>query len=270
MSAREFSDAMSEIDGRYIDETLSYNRKDGRYRRFRRIPMAAAAAVLALLVLGCAVLAAGGFGTQLKRFFHSDEESGVDLSVAVEKAPVDALTGEIREAGDIIALQFSDYNAFDSWYPGLWQTSFSTRDMACDYIGYDRLKRIDLGYDEQETLLDVLGNEQGQIVSVDLETRYSVGEMNVQFFSWIYTEYYEGEIEIRDRTTERLEFEESVYSTSAGKVCRIIRSSAMESGYLCLDGYIVDDGVLYALHIAYKDEDSEPAAEQMRRWADLF
>ena len=270
MSAKLFSDAMSEIDGKYVDETLSYNGKAGSYRRFRRIPMAAAAAVLALLVLGCAVVAAGGFGTQLKRFFRSEEESGYDLSVAVEKAPADALTGEIREVGDIILQQFRDYNAFDSWYPGLWQAVFTSRDSACDYIGYDRLKRIDPGFAEQETILDVLGDEQGRIVSVNLETRYSVGEMNVQFFSQIYTEYYEEEIEIDTRTTENLEFEESFYSTANHKQCRILCSSAMDSGYLGMDGYLVDDGVLYSLHIAYRNDDSAQATDLMHRWADLF
>ena len=270
MNAKEFSDAMSELDGRYIDEAISYTKNAGRLRRLHRIPAAAAAAVLALLLLGCAVLAAGGFGTQLKGFFHSDEESGYDLRVALEKTPVDALTGEVREVGGLIQQQFRDYNAFDSWYPGSWQTAFSTRDTACDYIGYDRLKRIDPGYAEEETLLDVLGNEQGQILSLTLETRYSVGEMNVQFFSQIYTEYYDEEIVIGDRTTESLEFEESVYSTAHHKSCRILRSSAMESGYLCMDGYIVNDGVLYTLHIAYRNEDSAQAEELLRRWADLF
>ena len=270
MSAKEFSDAMSEIDGKYIDETLSYNRKAGRDRRIHRIPAAAAAAVLALLLLGCAVLAAGSFGTQLKSFFHSDEESGFDLSVAVEKAPAVALTGEIREVGDIFVQQFRDYSVFDSWYPGTWQAVFPTRDTACDFIGFDRLKRIDLGFAEEETILEVYGNEQGQILSADLETRYSVDGMNVQFFSSIYTENYEEEIVIGSRTTEDLAYEESVYSAAGHKQCRILSSSAMDSGYLCLDGYIVDDGVLYNLYIAYRSDDSAQAAELMQRWADLF
>lgn len=270
MSVKEFSDAMSVIDGRYVDEALSYNKKASRSRRLHRIPLAAAAAVLALLVLGGAVLAAGGFGTSLKSLFRSDEETGYDLSVAVEKTPVDALTGEIREVGAIIMQQFKDYSVFDSWYPGSWQTAFPTRDAACDYIGFDRLKSIDPGYDERETILNVLGNDQGQILSTELETRYSVGDMNVQFFSEIFTEYYEDEIVIGARTTESLDYEESVYPTGSGNECRIISSSAMDSGYLGMDGYIVDDGVLYTLHIAYRNDDAERAADLMHHWADLF
>ena len=270
MSAREFSDAMSVIDGKYIDEAIAYDKNAGRSLRFHRIPMAAAAAVLALLLLGCAVLAAGGFGTQLMSFFHSDAESGYDLGVAVERVPMDALSAELGEIGGVIKQQFRDSSVFDSWYPGSWQTSFSSRDLACDYIGYDRLKRVDLGYDEQETLLDVLGNERGQILSLDLETRYSAEAMNVQFFSEIFTEYYEDEIEIDTRTTESLEYEESFYSTAGGATCRVILSSAMASGYLCMDGYIVDDGVLYTLHIAYRSDASAQAEELMHHWADLL
>lgn len=37
-----------------------------------------------------------------------------------------------------------------------------------------------------------------------------------------------------------------------------------------MDGYIVDDGVLYNLHIAYQKEDSEQAVKLIYLWADLF
>ena len=279
MNGKAFSDAMSEIGGEYVNEALSYNAKNGRSRRLLRIPAAAAAAVLALLLLGGVVWAIGsgsGFdGTRLTRLFHSDEETGLaegyDLIVAIEKTPADALTGDVREVGDVIKRQFESFNAYDNRYPGSWQTSFATRDMACDYIGFDRLKRIDLGYSERETVLDVFGNEKGQILTVDLETLfYSIGEMNVQFFSRIYTEHYKGSIENGVRTLENLTFEESFYTTASGKQCQILNSSAMESGYLCQDGYIVDDGVLYVLHIAYKENDSAQATKLMHHWADLF
>lgn len=37
-----------------------------------------------------------------------------------------------------------------------------------------------------------------------------------------------------------------------------------------LEGYIVDEGILYNLHIAYKENDSTRAMEVMHQWADLF
>ena len=270
MSTKTFSDAMGLIDDKYILEAAEYSKSTGKILRLRRIPTAAAVALLAVLLLGCAVLAAGVFGTQLLGFFHSGEESGYDLSVNIEKVPLDALTGKIRETGGIIRQQFSEYKEFDSQSPDSWQGTFATRDAACDYIGYNKLKRIDLGYDEKETTLTVAGNEQGQILSFALDTDYTAGDMRVFFSSFVFTEYHKGENWISDRATENLDYEESFYTTASGNQCQMISASAMESGVLWTDGYIVEDSVLNTLHVIYRDGDAAEAVELIRHWADLL
>ena len=275
MNAKKFSDAMSEIDGKYIEEALSYNVKTGQPRGSRRVSVALVAAILILLLAGCTAVAYGVFGTRLIELFTSSTEpgteyAGFDLGVAIERIPINDLTGEVREAGDVIKRQFETYQAYDSWYPGQWQTDFSTRDKACEYIGFDKLKRLDWDFEEQMTTLSVFGNEQGQILSVNLETYYVVEDMNVQFVSQIYTEHYDEEFILSTRTTEGIEFKESFYTTANNRQCHIISSSTMESGYMCLDGYIVEEGVLYHLHLAYREENSTRAMELMHQWADLF
>lgn len=270
MNVKKFSDAMSEIDSRYIDEALSYNEKPNRSRHTHRVSVVMAAALLAMFLIGCAVVAADMFGTQLLDFFTSQNESGFDLEFAIEKVSIDDLTGEIRKAGDIIRQQFEESKLYDSWYPGLWQTTFSTRDKACEYIGFDRLKRLDWDFEEEKTTLDVMGNEQGQILSVNVETWYSIDDMNVQSFSWIYTENYNEEFTHGTRFSENVGFREQFYTTDNNKQCHIISSSALESGRMCIDGYIVDEGVLYNLHIAYEAKDSVRAMDLMYQWADLL
>ena len=94
--------------------------------------------------------------------------------------------------------------------------------------------------------------------------------MNVQFFSEIYTENYDEEIIMRYRSPKGVEFEESFYTTNSNKQCHIISSSALESGYMGLEGFIVDEGVLYSLNIAYRENDSTQAMELMHQWANLF
>ena len=270
MNAKSFSDAMNEIDDKYIDEALFYHGKTSCARRSRRVPVALGAVILALLLMGCVVAAASMFGTRLITFFTSGNESGFDLGGSIEKMPTDDLTGNIPEVEDAIRQRFEGYKPYDSWYPGHWQTVFSTRDAACEYIGFDKLKRIDWAFDEQMTALSVFGNEQGQMLFVDLETFYAIDDMKVEFSSRIYTENYDGEITIETRTTESVTFEESFYITNNNHQCHIISSSALESGYLCMDGYLVDSGILYQLHIAYLRKDSRQAAALMRQWADLF
>ncbi len=308
MNTEKFSDAMSKLDSKYINEAISYaadrregatrgasrsdfnctesnaaDRREGATRGAsrsttnHRFPVALVATVLILILGGCMAIAASVFGTQLIDFFTSEsesgtdfEQSGYDLAVFIEKIPVNDFSDEIQEVGDIIKQQFRDYKEYDSWYPGHWQSEFSSRDKACEYIGFDSLKQLDWNLEEVTTTLNVYGNEKGEILSVNIETSYIEGDMNVQFFSQIYTENYDEEITLGIRTTESVEFEESFLTTDNSKQCHIISSSALESGYMGLDGYIVDEGVLYRLHIAYKEKDSAQAMELMHKWANMF
>ena len=120
------------------------------------------------------------------------------------------------------------------------------------------------------TTLNVFGNDQGQILSVNLETFYMIDDMNVQFSSRIYTESYEEEFILATRTTGNMGFKESFYTTHNNKQCHMISSSALESGDMCLEGYLVDAGVLYHLHIVYKENRATQAIELMYQWANLF
>ena len=268
MNAKKFSDAMSELDTKYIDEALSYSASAKRPHHYHRASVALIAAILAIFLMGAAVV--GVFGTKIIEFFTSNTESGFDLGVTIQKIPTDDFSENIYEVGNVIEQQFKNYKVYDSWYPGEWQTTFSTRDKACEYIGFDKLKQINWDYDEQITTLSILGNEQGQILSLNLETSYAINDMNVQFFSQIYTENYDEELVLGTRISESAEFEESFYTTNSNKQCHIINSSALKSGYMCLEGYIVDEGVLYNLHIGYKENDSTRAMELMHQWANLF
>ena len=67
MNSRLFSDAMSEIDTRYIDQVLAF-RPAVRRHPFRQMPEALIAAVLALLLMG--TRPAGG-STLPRRWFNS-------------------------------------------------------------------------------------------------------------------------------------------------------------------------------------------------------
>lgn len=274
MNTKTFSEAISEIDDKYYIEADAYQPNRNRHRNMK---WGVIAACICLLIGSAAALAASGVGTRLIETFTSRteagsdySESGFDLSVAIERMPADNLSEKIQQAGEAIKQQFKDYKPYDSWYPGCWRSDFVSRDEACEYIGLDRIKRPDCAWAEQSTTLNVLGNTDGQILNVDLETYYTVEDVRLQFFTEIYTENYNEEINVRVRTTEDVEFSESIYTAKSGVQCHVIDSSAMESGYLCMDGYIVDQGVLYELHIAYLEKDAKLAADLLHQWADAF
>ena len=270
MNTQKFSEALGEIDHSYLEEAVSYHRTDRPFRRTRRLPTALTAAMLALLLIGCVAAAAGVFGTRLTDLFTSRTESGYDLSVAIERVPTQDLSDELLAVGSAIQQQFETAQPHQSWYPGHWQTDFASHEDACQFIGLDLSTPAEWAQEEQQTTLNVYGTAHGQILQCILETDYVLNGIRVSLSSSTYTENYAEEITFGVRVAEDVEFEESFYTTSGNLPCQVIASSALDSSYLGLDGYLVYGGVLYNLHIAYQDGDSPQAEAILRQWADSF
>ncbi len=282
MKRMDFCDVLGDVSEEYLEETDCFRQESsGKMAEIKQIPrrrfsFAAAVACLCLLFSSVAVLAMSGAGTKLLDSFTDKwrgfgyKESGYDLSVLVEKIPTESLQGEVQEAKTMILKQYQEYQPHNSWLPGHWMKQFNSREAALQYVGFDRLKELDFGVAEEETTVNVHGNAVGDIQWLHMETSYRKGDIRIQFFSTVYTENYKGEITTGTRTTESVVYEETFYNTKNGKQCHVIESSPMESGYICLDGYLVDQGVLYQLHMAYYRKDAEQAEEILYRWAELF
>lgn len=246
-------------------------------RRRPRLRRAVLAAACVCLLASAAAVAAGG-GTWLLDSFtargtaDSDfTQSGYDLAADVERFPVSALTGEIQEAGEEIARQFANQDPLSSWSAStLWKSYFPSAADALDYIGLDALRGLKWDLEETRTSLWITGNSQGQLLSVRLETDYEVEDVRLQAFADIFTEHDENDVIIGARTTEDVEYSESSYSSAGGKRCQVITDTGLASGYYGMTGYLVEDGVLYSLHLAYLKEDEDLAESLLHRWADLF
>ena len=267
MRGNEFLDKMALVDPDFV-EAADAEPKAKKPNRKIWIPIAAC---LCLLLVGTpTVLAATGLGTKLIGFIKKNGESGYELSADIIKFPAKDLKGEIREVPGLIRQQFESYEPYMSVLPGYWQRTFETRDEAIKYVGFKKLKSLKLNAEEKQTALYVHGTENGDIISVSVETFYMVGDVRLFFFADVYTENEEGEITISAFTTENTEFSESFYTTKKGKTLQIIDQSALQSGYLTKEGYLVVDGVLYHLHTAYKENDAAQAEKLLKEWADLF
>ncbi len=136
--------------------------------------------------------------------------------------------------------------------------------------GFDGLKRLRWALPEERTLVYVQGTEQGDITSVTVETQYTDGDIRLQSFSNIYTENTEGEITVLTAMAEKVDFTETFRTAKSGKTVHVIEQTAMESGYQSTDGYLVEEGILYHLHLAYQAKDAGRAEELLMQWADLF
>lgn len=68
MNVKNFSDAMNELDGKYIEEALFYNAKAKKSRPFHRLPSVLVAAVLAAVLMGAGV-ATAVYGDNIQNWF---------------------------------------------------------------------------------------------------------------------------------------------------------------------------------------------------------
>lgn len=273
MKGNELLNKMELIDPAYV-EAADFSPKIIKRNHIR---WGVIAACICVLVGATTALAASDLGTQIINFFVSRSEPGSDysesgyvLNVEIEKVPEKELKGKIKEAPALIRKQFENYNPYMDSLPEVFQKIFESRDEAYDYVGFDGLKRLDWSLKEKTTNLCVHGNEKGDILSVSVETLYSAGDINLQFFADIYTDNMKDKITIHTATTESTGFAESFYTTNSGKTLHIIDQSALESGYMTMDGYLVENSVLYRLHVSCPENDADQARTLIKQWADLF
>lgn len=274
MKASRLANAMSYIDDDLISGAVmdTKNKKTGRWLKW-----GTAAACVCLLFGTITVFAATDLGTHMIDMFTSRTEPGSDysesgyvLSADMKKVSANLFSGDIKEVSDIILQQIKDYSSYSSQSPGSWRKKFASSSEARAYIGFSPLQGLDWDLEEQSSELIVTGNEKGEIQALQLETDYQVGDVRLQAFSYIYTDKYENDITYGSVTTEAVEFRESFYTTEHQLQCHVITSTALDSGYMTMDGYLVQDSILYNLHIAYLEKDTEQAEDLLHQWANLF
>lgn len=268
--------SLTNIDEEYIDEMMqsSVHMVIARKKPMKYYIMIAACIVLVLST--ATVLANSGFGTRLIDMFTSRRpgtgpytESGYDLLVDIERIPVRKL-GDIKGVSEEIRKQIASYQPTQSWYPNSWYKTYASSEDAIAFVGLDIVQKFDWKLEEKHASLTVLGANNGDIKHISMETRYQEGDVRLQAFTQIYTENYQEQITYGTRITEDVSFKESYYTTKKNLQCHIITSTKLESGYLGMDGYIVRDGILYNLHIAYKQQDTELAEDLLHQWAEQF
>lgn len=274
MRGNELLERMGDVDPAYIEAA---DRKPA-VKKNRIVRWGVTAACICVLIgSAAAALAESGLGTRLIDTFTgrteagSDySESGFDMAVSAGRVHIADLSEEIRQTGNIIKQQYIDHKPYDNHSPDHWQREFDSRDSACEFVGLSCVKQPDLDWNEQMTLLNVHGDAAGRILTLSLETLYNAGDVRIQFFTWIYTENSNEEIIIGSRTTEDVGFSESFYTTDSGVLCHVIESTELESGFMSVDGYIVDNSILYFVHISYLEKDAGQATGLLHQWADLF
>lgn len=119
MNVRKFSDAMDEIDNKYIDEAVSYTSKSNPVYHFRRFPLALIAAILAMLLMGAGVVAII-YGSSIQNWFGHYWEMITGQGMSDEQvAIIDNLSQDIgltQTAGDITVTVDSATIGYDNFF----------------------------------------------------------------------------------------------------------------------------------------------------------
>ena len=273
MKGNEFLDKMELIDPSYIEAADAAPK--ARKKLWTGWRAAVAACICLVLLAGTAAAVSGG-GTWLVKFFNSEGDygAGYELSASIGRFPASALSENLQAVREEIVRQFEQFEAggyFRDWAPGHWVEQDFSADEAWAFIGLESMRKTAWDLEEWNTMLNIYGNRTGELESILIYTVYQEGDIWLQADTEIYTENYTGELRKRMRTTEDdVSFTETLHTTPNGNCCHIISASTTAMGRLLMEGYVVENGVLYHLYISYQEQDAAQAEELLYQWADMF
>lgn len=241
-------------------------------KRCRTLWRAAVAACICLVLLAGTAAAVSGGRTWLVEMFggRGSDETGYELSADVDIIPTSRMSENLQGISEEIVRQFETVTPFSSWAPGHWMEKNLSVDEAWAFIGLEPLQKPSWDLEVWRNTLNVYGDSSGRIESILIDTGYREGEINLQAWAEIKTENFAGEQHVRSITEPGVRFTESFLSTPGGNSCQVISSSANERGWLGLTGYLVENSVLYQLHVSYQEPDAARAEELLHQWADQF
>lgn len=268
MRGDAFLDKMELVDPIYVEAA---DAAPGVKKKVRIGWRAALAACICLVLLaGTAAAVSGGRTWLVEIFGGRGGETGYELGIDTGGIPTAELSENLQMVSAEIVRQFENYQPYSSWFPGHWMEKNFSSDEAWRFIGLESLRKPDWDLEEQYNNLNAYGDSEGKIDRILIDTGYQTGDIRLQAWAEIRTENFKGEPRLRSITEPGVHFEETSRTTPGGSRCQIISSSANERGYLILEGYLVENDVLYQLHIAYQEPDAARAEELLYQWADMF
>ena len=156
MNVKQFSDAMSELDTKYIDEALSYDKAHGSKARFRRLGILIAAVIAVLALCGFAAYEFGLLDPWLQtpsgdpvQTVQSAIEGQADKAYTI-CVRVDEIKVDESETARMIAMYSGSDLAKDRGWTDEYLKEHFVVVWAKYYVEYDHTKTfLDDGYTEQ-------------------------------------------------------------------------------------------------------------------------
>ena len=271
MKTPRITNSMTYIEDDLIAEIIS---ETPHKKSSRPLRWCAIAACFFLLVGTVAVAATIDYASTPKETqpdFYPHEE-GYDLRLYIDRIPTTALKGGIQEVPAILRKKMEKPDLSSSLSLNSFLKKFASLKEAEEYIGLDILQVPDWDWgDAPATVYAHSNDESGEIAFLYLEQFTRTDNVGIQYFAYVYTEHWGSDVAYhRAHDDQSRTFTESFYTTKSGLQCHIISASAMESGYLGMSGFIVQDGIKYHIHVSFLPSDAERAEEILHQLADQF
>ena len=275
MNGKDLINGMGEIP-----EELLETKYEKPARRFAPSLRWAAIAAALLLVFGS--VTAGAIAASRGKFAPlTDGTHGYSAEFGLVKIKWSKFKGDIRQTPEIIAEQYATFTPPPLWSsaahtPGIFARSFDSQQEAAKYVGLKELKTPYYPYEEAAWSVGVTGDAEGKISEVTIYGRAVLTDENGMgaFASVnILTEHSKKDTasaggDWGDYDPGSIKYEE--FSTAAGRLCQYAKVGVPNMAYQTVTGYIVDNGILYSLHLNFRSGGLDRAMEELHRWAESF
>lgn len=265
MKNERLLNAMGDVNYELIENALN-NKPKGKTRVRLRWVATAACMVLILSITAYAVT-----NVFSVRKLELIGESGYSITAEIKKIPKNSLKGQVVEASDIVIEQYRNYDPYSSKFPGVYEREFNFAEDAVKYVGLKNLVIPFFPYQNAATEVIAECTEDGKIASVRVETVNLSEAVRVQVMSQIITTAYKNDVfDEWNVYPEDLEYTWTDFLTPDSYTCQVVESTPLESGYQTISGYLVNDDIIYRIHLAFQDDNRQEAEDILHTWAEWF
>ena len=254
--------AQTSSNAQIADVPSVHNRKSGFAKNALKWGTMAACV---LLLFGGGVAYAAKYG-----IFRTNPgwESGYHVEITSRRVTENEFSEEVRAVKQ--ELQKDIATAKNEKKPPAfgWIRDFNTVEETVAFLGHDGLKLPNFPGKLEQTGVVVLGNDKADILYTEAFARFSMDRVWATISCRIYTEAFSyntgGGIK-----EDGLQYVDETYITANGKEAFIVVPTEY-AGNHGIQGYLVEDSVIYELWISGYDKDANHIIRLMKDWLDEF
>ena len=272
MTGKDLLQAMNYLEDEMVEQvapttsnaqiTPVHNRKS----KYAKIALKwGAAAAVALLFFGGGVAYAAKYGIMRT---NPGWESGYHVDITSRRVTEDEFSEEVRAVKQELLEDIAAAENAENTPAFGWIRDFNTVEETIDFIGHNGMKLPAFPGTLELTSAVVLGNNKADILYTEAFARYTYDRIWATGSCRVYTDAFSyttgGGIK-----EDGLQYVDETYITAGGKEAFLVMPTEY-AGNHGVQGYLVDDSIIYELWISGYEKDTEYIIQLMKDWLDQF